>query len=192
MRGVRSRSSAAPTGRTNSPCCAPYRCTGSTATRCAPTSRTPRPPRRSLYTWLDRTSGLANYTDSTLTPLTPYFYQLGTQLGYPQYSTAHLTGLLRHPGIQEVRTYVSSEIPLRFQPHAMADIDRWVRKAGSQLLFVYGENDAATAERFRLGPGSRDARIHIAPDTNHRARIASLDAEDATHATATVRRWAGQ
>ncbi|WP_446039138.1 S28 family serine protease [Streptomyces sp. SID1121] len=145
-----------------------------------------------LYTWLDRTSGLANYTDSTLTPLTPYFYQLGTQLGYPQYSTPHLTGLLRHPGIQDVRTYVSREIPLRFQPHAMADIDRWVRKEGSQLLFVYGQNDAATAERFRLGPGSRDARIHIAPDTNHRARIASLDPEDAAHATATVRRWAGQ
>ncbi|MEV0115696.1 S28 family serine protease [Streptomyces sp. NPDC050844] len=145
-----------------------------------------------LYTWLDRTTGLANFTDATLKPLTPYFYQLGTQLGYPQYSTPHLTGLLRHPGVQDVRTYVPRDIPLRFQPHAMADIDRWVRHDGSRLLFVYGENDVATAERFRLGRGSRDAHLYVAPDTNHRARIESLPAKDSARAKATLRRWAGQ
>ncbi|MFF2525352.1 S28 family serine protease [Streptomyces liangshanensis] len=153
----------------------------------APTAST-----EDLYAWLDRTAGLANYTDETLVPLTPYFYQLGTQLGYPQYRTPHLADLLRHPGVQDVRTYVSRDIPLRFQPHAMADIDRWVRTEGSGLLFVYGENDAATAERFRLGPGSRDARVLVAPGTDHRARIASLAPEDATRATATVLRWAGR
>ncbi|TGB14533.1 hypothetical protein [Streptomyces sp. MZ04] len=121
-----------------------------------------------------------------------YFYQLGTQLGYPQYSTPHLTDLLRHPGVQDVRTYVPRDIPLRFQPHTMADIDRWVRHDGSQLLFVYGENDVATAERFRLGRGSRDAHLYVAPDTNHRARIESLPTKDSAAAKATLRRWAGQ
>ncbi|MEV0320250.1 S28 family serine protease [Streptomyces sp. NPDC050658] len=152
----------------------------------------PTAPSPELYAWLDKTSGLANYTDTTLRPLTPYFHQLGTELGYPQYGTPHLAGLLRHPGIQAVRTYVPRDIPLRFRPHAMADIDRWVREDGGRILFVYGENDVATAERFRLGAGSRDAYVYVAPDTNHRARIASLGAKDANRAKATVSRWAGR
>ncbi|MET9645949.1 S28 family serine protease [Streptomyces syringium] len=144
-----------------------------------------------LYTWLDATSGLKNYTDQVLGTLTPYFHQLGTQLGYPQYRAPHLDGLLRHPGVQDVRTYVPRDIPLRFQPHAMADIDRWVRRHGSELLFVYGDNDPATAERFRLGRGSRDAYVEVA-SANHRARLTDLAPDARARAEAALGRWAGR
>ncbi|MEV8022210.1 hypothetical protein AB0O76_39050 [Streptomyces sp. NPDC086554] len=50
----------------------------------------------------------------------------------------------------------------------------------------------ATAECFRLGQGSRDVHLYVAPDTNHRARIASLSEKDSADATATLRRWAGR
>ncbi|WP_329028013.1 hypothetical protein [Streptomyces sp. NBC_00690] len=66
-----------------------------------------------LFSWIDRVTALPVYTDQSLDPLTPYFYQLGTELGYPQYTTPHLTGLLRHPGVQDVRSYVPREISLR-------------------------------------------------------------------------------
>ncbi|WP_370419351.1 S28 family serine protease [Streptomyces sp. QH1-20] len=144
-----------------------------------------------LYTWLDATTGLKNYTDQVLGTLTPYFHQLGTQLGYPQYRAPHLDGLLRHPGVQDVRTYVPRDIPLRFQPHAMADIDRWVRHHGSELLFVYGDNDPATAERFRLGRGSRDAYVEVA-SANHRARLTDLAPDARARAEAALGRWAGR
>ncbi len=145
-----------------------------------------------LYRWVDGVSRFPVYTDRSLASVLPYFHQLGTQLGYVQFDTAHLAGLLRHPGIQQVRNYVPRDIPLRFQPDAMPDIDRWVRRHGRELLFVYGENDTARAEPFRLGSGSRDSAVRLAPGANHRARIADLTPEDAADATATVRRWAGQ
>ncbi|MER6316129.1 hypothetical protein ABT237_20425 [Streptomyces sp. NPDC001581] len=132
------------------------------------------------------------YTDQTLKDLTPYFYQLGTQLGYAQFAAPHLDGLLRYPGIQGMRTYVPRDIPLRFQPSAMADIDRWVRRHGSSLLFVNGENDIAVAEPFRPGSGTSDSYFFNVPDANHHISIAGLRPNDADQATAALRRWAGR
>ncbi|MET7301672.1 S28 family serine protease [Embleya sp. NPDC005575] len=151
---------------------------------------TPAASSDELYAWVDGISRLAVYTDSSVEFFQPYFYQLGTQLGYMQVATPHLEGLLRYPGIQEVRSYVPREIPLRFEPGAMRDIDRWVRSRGSEILFVYGENDPVRAEPFRLGPGSRDAQVLMAPHAGHSARIDVLAPEDAARATAALRRWA--
>ncbi|MFI6585142.1 S28 family serine protease [Embleya sp. NPDC050493] len=151
---------------------------------------TPAASSDELYAWVDGISRLGVYTDGSVGFFLPYFYQLGTQLGYIQVAAPHLAGLLRYPGIQEVRSYVPREIPLRFEPGAMRDIDRWVRSRGSEILFVYGENDPVRAEPFRLGPGSRDAQVQVAPDAGHGARIAGLAPEDAARASAALHRWA--
>ncbi|WP_346012238.1 S28 family serine protease [Streptomyces sp. SID3343] len=143
-----------------------------------------------LYAWLDGIIHFDIYPDSSVEFFQPYFYQLGTQLGYLQVATPHLDGLLRYPGIQEVRSYLPRDIPLRFQAGAMRDIDRWVRFRGSEILFVYGENDPLRAEPFRLGPGSRDSRVLIAPHTGHSLTLAALTPDDAATATAMLRRWA--
>ncbi|MER5930955.1 S28 family serine protease [Streptomyces sp. NPDC002054] len=145
-----------------------------------------------LYAWVAKVTQLPVYTDQTLEAFTPYFYQLGTQLGYPQFATPHLEGLLRHPGVQEIRTYVPRDIPLHFQRSAMADIDRWVRRHGSSLMFVNGENDIAVAEHFRPGNGTCDSYFFNVPEANHHISITGLRPNDADRATAALRRWAGR
>ncbi|MFG2986289.1 S28 family serine protease [Streptomyces sp. NPDC048258] len=145
-----------------------------------------------LYAWVAEVTQLPVYTDQTLEAFTPYFYQLGTQLGYAQFAAPHLDGLLRYPGIQEMRAYVPKDIPLRFQAAAMADIDRWVRRHGSSLMFVNGENDIAVAEHFRLGAGTHDSYLFDVPDANHHISIKGLRPDDAERATTALRRWAGQ
>ncbi|WP_328923849.1 aminopeptidase [Streptomyces sp. NBC_00190] len=145
-----------------------------------------------LYAWVATVTQLPVYTDQTLDAFTPYFYQLGTQLGYAQFAAPYLDGLLRYPGIQEIRSYVPRDIPLRFQPSAMADIDRWVRHHGSSLMFVNGENDIALAEHFRLGSGTYDSYLFNVPDANHHVSITGLSSNDAEQAATALRRWAGQ
>lgn len=144
-----------------------------------------------LYAWFDGAVGPAGYADRHLLPVTASFYQLGTQLGFVELAAPQLAGMLRYPGIQKTRTYVPRTIPLRFQPGAMPDIDRWVRHHGSQLSFVYGENDPTRAEPFRTGAGSRDAHVSLAPHTSHVVTIADLAPRDRARATAALRRWAG-
>ncbi|MDT0455429.1 S28 family serine protease [Streptomyces sp. DSM 41527] len=144
-----------------------------------------------LFTWFAGKTMLPAFSDYHLAAMTASYYQLGTQLGQVSMAAPQLAGLLRHPGIQEMRTYVPRSIPLRFRPDAMPDIDRWVRHHGSELLFVYGEMDPARAEPFRTGKGSRDAHVYLAPHTSHVVRIGKLAPRDRARATAALRRWAG-
>lgn len=140
-----------------------------------------------LYTWLDRTTGLALYADTNARAYIPYWYQLGTQMGYLGVPTAHLAGLLRHPDAFEPRTFVPRDVPLRFDTGAMPDIDRWVRRSGSRLLFVNGTRDPSVAEPFH--PGPHDSRVLWVPGANHHTSIGALPAADRTEATAMLTRW---
>ncbi|WP_055694042.1 S28 family serine protease [Streptomyces prasinopilosus] len=142
-----------------------------------------------LYTWLDDVAGLPLYADTTARAYIPYWYQLATEMGYLDVPTAHLDGLLRHPGAIEPRSFVPRDIPLRFDPDAMPDIDRWVRRSGTRLLFVNGTRDPSTAEPFP--PGRHDSRVLWVPDANHHTTIAALPTPDRTEATAMLTRWAG-
>jgi len=144
-----------------------------------------------LYRYLDLVAGFGSYTDQGIERYIPYYFQAGTQLGYPSLDAPHLAGLLRYPGLVAARSFVPRDIPVRYEPGVMADVDRWVREQGSQLLFVYGQDDPWAAEPFRLGPGTRDSLSAQAPGGNHGTDIADLPAADRAAATAAVRRWAG-
>ncbi|MEU5535121.1 S28 family serine protease [Streptomyces sp. NPDC020362] len=141
-----------------------------------------------LYAWLDDITGLPLYADSALQHYVPYFYQLGTQLGYVDFPTDHLSGLLRYPDATAPRTFVPRDIPMRFDRDAMADIDRWVRRRGSRLLFVNGAQDPSVAEPFR--PGRDDSRILWASGSNHSTEIADLSPADRAQAVGMLTRWA--
>jgi hypothetical protein len=143
-----------------------------------------------LYAWLDDTAGLSLYADNAARHYIPYWYQLGTQMGYGSVPTAHLAGLLRHPGGIEPRNFVPRDIPLRFDSAAMPDIDCWVRRRGSRLLFVNGTQDPSVAEHFR--PGGPDARTLWVPGGNHSVAIADLSPADRASAEDALFRWVGQ
>lgn len=145
-----------------------------------------------LWTFMDKTVGWDFYTDAGVAPYAPYYYQAGTQLGWPEADESAVRDLLRYPGVSVPRSMVSSEISFpRFDRSAMRDIDSWVRYQGSRLLFVNGQNDPWSAEPFRLGPGTRDSLSFSVPGGNHGSNIAKLPEKDRQAATATVQRWAG-
>lgn len=144
-----------------------------------------------IYRFLDETVEFAFYTDQGIEPYMPYYYQSGTQLGWPDVSHAHLADLLHHRDLMQPRNLVAREIPMRFEPGRMRRIDAWVRGASSQLMFVDGAEDPWSAEPFELGPGSEDSRSYLVPGANHGAEIAGLPADRRAEAEAVVRRWAG-
>ncbi|WP_432985531.1 S28 family serine protease [Dactylosporangium sp. CA-233914] len=144
-----------------------------------------------IWDWLDLIYGVDSNTDQGLTPYIPYYYQASYQLGYPDISLPHLKGLQHYRGQDRAQSYIPRELVPRFQPTAMLDVDIWVKFAGSQLLFVYGQNDPWGAEPFRLGPFTRDSLWYVAAGANHGANIAALKPGETAKATAAVQRWAG-
>lgn len=143
-----------------------------------------------LVKFMDDTVGFDFYTDAGVAPYTPYYYQAGTQLGSPEADERAVADLLRYPGSSVPRSFVPADIPMRFQPGVMRDVDNWVRHAGRTLLFVYGGNDPWGAEPFRLGRGTRDSFSFTVPGGNHGANIAKLPEAQRDQATRTVLRWA--
>jgi hypothetical protein len=145
-----------------------------------------------LWTFMDKTVGWDFYTDAGVAPYSPYYFQAGTQLGWPEADESAVRDLLRYPGVSVPRSMVPAEIKFpRFDRHAMRDVDSWVRFQGSRLLFVNGENDPWSAEPFRLGPGTRDSLSFAVPGGNHGANISKLPEKERAAATAAVQRWAG-
>ncbi|MFF3289669.1 S28 family serine protease [Streptomyces sp. NPDC003023] len=143
-----------------------------------------------IFDTVDAIAGFAAYADQGLSNYTPYYYQAGTELGSPDIAQPHLDGLSRY-GYQPPRNFVPQDIPMRFKPWVMKDIDTWVRHNADRMMFVYGENDPWGAEPFRVGKYTRDSHVYTAPGANHGANVAGLVADEKAEATAAILRWAG-
>ncbi|MFB7337657.1 S28 family serine protease [Streptomyces adustus] len=144
-----------------------------------------------IWNSVDTISGFSAYADQGLEPYTPYYYQAGTQLGAPTIHFPYIERKYIRYGYQPPRNFVPRDIPMRFQPGAMRDVDNWVAHHAQHMLFVYGQNDPWGAERFRVGAGAKDAYVFTAPGLNHGANVAGLTADEKALATARILAWAG-
>ncbi|MFG1604762.1 S28 family serine protease [Actinoplanes sp. NPDC049265] len=144
---------------------------------------------RELYDWIDAVASWSFYTDQGLEYYWPYYYQAATQLGWASLRFDHLRGLRRYPGLYTANSALPAELRRAHHPLPMIDVDLWVRTLSQRMMFVYGQNDPWSAERFT--PSRRDSYLYVAPGANHGARISGLNPADSAAATATLRRWAG-
>ncbi|GAB3448268.1 S28 family serine protease [Actinophytocola sediminis] len=142
-----------------------------------------------IFEFIDAVAGFAFYADEGITPYAPYYYQAATQLGWPQPTFRYLKDLVRYPNLYVANSSLPAELRSRHDPWPMTDVDKWVRRDASQLLFVYGGNDPWGAEPFH--PGGQDTHTYTAPGANHGADIELLTPADRAAATSTLLRWAG-
>jgi hypothetical protein len=164
--------------------------TGSQA-RCADVPATSAAT-QDIFNFLEDVQGFEFYSDAGIDPFAGYFYEAGTQLGYPTVDTSYLADLLEYPGADVPRSFVRPEIAM--PPHedfSMIDVDLWVKWQGRQLLFVYGELDPWSAEPFNLGPGTRDSFKYVVAGRSHSVGIGALPPDQHAEAVAAVLRWAG-
>jgi hypothetical protein len=148
-------------------------------------------PTDALYAFIDTALGWDAYTDQGNEFYLPYYFQAATQLGYPEMAFRHLRKVRRYPDLYRARSFVPG-FPVREDPWSIPAIDLWVRFLGSELLFVYGENDPWGAERFAPGRWTRDTHVYEVAGGTHTANITQLPQPEEDEATAIVRRWAGQ
>ncbi|MCT9930686.1 aminopeptidase [Planotetraspora sp. A-T 1434] len=151
-------------------------------------------PRRSasdaaIFRWVDKIQQWYVYTDQGIAPYLGYYYQAATQLGWATLGFGHLKGLLRYPGLYQADSSLPKSLRSRYDGAAMKDVDGWVATRSDEMMFVYGEYDPWSAERFT--PRGGDCHVFVAPKGNHGASIATLSAADEEKATAVLSRWAG-
>lgn len=145
-----------------------------------------------IWKFFTQLTVLSWYADQFLDAYMPFYYQALTQLGWPQPSVSYLADLRKYPGDFTPRAFVPVALQTRpFDTGAMADIDHWVRTAGSRLVFLYGGNDPYSAKPFRLGSGTRDSLWYSIPGIGTSdCTIQALPKAQRLRVISTLRRWA--
>ncbi|GAA1368572.1 S28 family serine protease [Streptomyces beijiangensis] len=144
-----------------------------------------------LYTW-SLGHGLSIYSDqgNGAEGTGPYYRQAAAQLGWADLKFKHLKDLRHYPDIYQPNSVLPADMRTSYNGQAISSTDRWVSTSGRQMMFIYGQNDPWSAERFK--PSKHDSALYEAPGSNHGALISKLTPEDRAAAEATVKRWAGQ
>ncbi|ONI78439.1 peptidase S37 [Kribbella sp. ALI-6-A] len=146
-----------------------------------------------LFDFIDQISGWSFYSDEGTAGFLPYYYQATQQLNWPDVAskTTWLKGLLHYREAGDAPAAVPDSIEPKHEPVAMMDVDRWLKSQGRRMLFVYGENDPWSAEKFEPGPGTRDSHWFTQPGGNHGANIGGLPAAERAEATTILQNWMG-
>jgi hypothetical protein len=147
-----------------------------------------------VWDFFENVSPLTVYADQSVSYYTPYYYQAAYQLGAPEPYETRIGDLLRHPGADVALTFVPGELkPIDFDEKAMPDVDRWVRTASTQMLYIYGGNDPWGAEPFDCGKHAvrRECARYFVAGGTHGSRIIQLPPAERAAATAMVLDWAG-
>jgi hypothetical protein len=147
-----------------------------------------------LYDWYDAVVGWLGVSDQAGAPYQPYNFQAGTQLGYPLvHEKAQLGHLLHYPLSAEYpEEDMTPNIPRQaLDQSLMRAVHGWVKNHGSRLLFLYGQRDPFSAQRFELGPGSSDSAIYVIPNGAHTTPYTALPAVQRTAFVHTLQQWAG-
>jgi hypothetical protein len=147
-----------------------------------------------LYNWYDVVSGWLASDDQETAPFFTYNYQAGTQLGYPIIDERPELGSLLHFPLsaQNPEQDLPPSIPARpLSQRLMRAVHQWVLTRGSHLLFLYGQEDPWSAERFYLGPRTRDSAIFTVRGGNHLSPYTDLPPVQQKAFVRMLRTWAG-
>ncbi|MFC9860863.1 MULTISPECIES: S28 family serine protease [unclassified Streptomyces] len=144
-----------------------------------------------LYAW-SLAHGLSIYSDdgAGAEGSGPYYRQAAAQLGWADLKFKHLRDVRNYPDIYQPNSVLPADMRTRYEGRTTKDVDRWVTRRGERMMFVYGQNDPWSAERFK--PSKHDSMLFEAPNTNHGALISKLKPADRAKAETTLKRWAGQ
>ena len=140
------------------------------------------------FLWLVAVSSPDSMSDDQIAFYEPYYYQAYAELGYPSTEAPHLESLLEF-GPEDYLGTDPPEIP-EYDPAEVNSAADWVRDAGQELLFLYGEYDPWTAGAFDLGSNQGATRFTV-PQGTHESGLLDLPAEERAAALAQLEEWAG-
>jgi hypothetical protein len=154
----------------------------------------PKATLQQLYHWYNVVDVWLASDDQQNARYFTYDYQAGTQLGYPIVNErAQLGSLLHWPlSAQNPEQDMPPSYPVRpLSQCVMRAVHRWVLRHGSNLLFLYGQDDPWSTERFDLGPGTRDSAIFTIAGGNHISPYTDLPPAQQKTFVTMLRTWAG-
>jgi len=144
---------------------------------------------KELLKHLETNSSFRYFSDQGLEPITPFFYQAYTEMGYYGYDITDFKDLLKEVKEPTSKIFLKDN-NLVFDCSLMHDINKWVQKYGNNMLFIYGGNDTWAATAVQL-TGETNALKMVKSGGSHRTRIISFDKREKEIIYSTLEEWLG-
>jgi hypothetical protein len=139
---------------------------------------------------LDKVSTLFYYADQGIKAFEPFQYQAYTEMGYYGYDITEFKGLLTAITNPTNIVLAPKNTDLTFNPNTMYDLYTWLRDHGSNIIYIYGENDLWSATAMELS-GKTNAIKIVNPGGSHRTRIRALPPDQQRIIYAALEEWLG-
>ncbi|WP_020571847.1 S28 family serine protease [Neolewinella persica] len=136
-------------------------------------------------------AGIDLFSDQLIDFYAAHYYQAATEMGYYGYRTSRFKELLKFlPTDKNVMAILSPKpLEAKFDGKLLKEVDRWLKKEGNQIAYIYGANDTWTATAVQ--PNEKvDAEWFIMEGKSHGdARIKNMTEADRVRLLAALERW---
>jgi hypothetical protein len=146
-------------------------------------------PDSTLLSHLLAVSPLDYFSDEGMDGMWPFFYQALTQIGYYDYDTAGMGRYFDDVHDLTFSFFNPLDKKLKFKKKYMKSVDKFLKKNGNNMIYIYGEYDPWSAPAFVPVPGKTNALKIIKPEGSHTTRIRNLPDDQRQLVLDTLENW---
>lgn len=135
-------------------------------------------------------AGYDFFEDESILGMQPFFYQALTEMGFYSYETKSFGQLLHLVDKPSFRHTLPEGVEARYHPGLSRKVNRWLKKAGNNILYVYGGYDAWASTAVQPGYKTNALKL-VLPGGSHATRLRHFDSETREKALQTLKTWVG-
>ena len=141
-----------------------------------------------LFTHLTKCSSFDYFSDQGIKPISPFFYQAYSQIGYYGYDISNLKDLLKAIKEPTSKIFIPKGSNPVFDCSILQNVNTWIQKHGNNMIFIYGGNDTWGATAIEL-TGETNSIKMVKNGGSHKTRIRSFDAKDQKNIINKLEEW---
>ncbi|MFK8056356.1 MAG: S28 family serine protease [Saprospiraceae bacterium] len=138
-------------------------------------------------------SDITFFADGAMKAYASHYYQSAQEFGYYGYETEELKGLLKtfEPGTRPSALFPPNKEAVAFDADVLKGVNKWLKKNGHQMIYIYGANDTWTASAVQPRKGIDSEWFFLEGKSHGGARIKNLTPADRTRMVTAMERWLG-
>jgi hypothetical protein len=133
-------------------------------------------------------TGYDFFADQSIICYQPFFYQALTEMGFYSYETKPFEGLLKYVEKPSFNHTLPEGIRVKYNKRLSKKTDRWLRKKGNNILYVYGGYDAWSSTAVQNGDRTNALKL-VLPGGSHAIRLKNFDDPTRENAINTLKKW---
>ena len=134
-------------------------------------------------------SGVAFFSDKSIDGFGPFYYQMGTEMGYYGYNTDDFEEYITVSGNEPSAVFFPENVNTTFDPTLTRTAQKWMTNELEKVVYINGAIDTWSATAIQPKKKLDAVVFNLANQSHGSARIANMTTEERNLLEATLERW---